>query len=103
MMSICVQYEGSVPPEYLSEFLSECETKPEIIYSGSGEFVTDGWNQRGWDSLLNTVQLIAERYNCITTLDCYYEDGDEMYCTSHTCDGDDTFITEKVDYREDEY
>ena len=104
-MSICVQYDGSVPSQYLDEFITQCKvdgSAPEQVWTTSGEFMTDGWNQRGWDNLLNCVKLIAEKYDCITTLDCYYSDGPTNYCTSYTCDGEVVIETENMEELEEE-
>ena len=104
-MSFCVQFDGKVPPEHLDEFISHCKvdgSAPEEVWVTSGEFMTDGWNNRGWDNLLNCVKITHEKHDCVTSLDCYYDDGDEMFCTSYTCDGDVVIETEKVERRDNE-
>ena len=100
-MSICVQYEGRVPVEYKEEFESLLSTSPETWYP-TGEWVTDGWNHRAWESLLDAIKEIADKHNCITTMDCYYDEGNEMYCTSYTCDGDTVTETESSETREED-
>ena len=99
-MSFCTQYEGQVPAEHLNEFLSLLTTQPETTYP-NGEWVTDGWNQRGWDELLTATQTIASKYNTNTSMDVYYEDGDTMYHDEYSCIGEDTIEHEYSEERED--
>ena len=100
-MGLCVQYEGSIPPQYKEEFESLLTTFPETWYP-TGEWVTDGWNHRGWEPLLDAIKEIADKHNCTTTMDCYLEEGDEMICTSYTCEGDRVTMTETSETREEE-
>ena len=100
-MGMCVGYQGSIPPQYKEEFISLLNHTPETFYD-TGEWVTDGWNHRGWEPLLTAIKTIAENHNCITTMNCYYDDGPEMYCTSYTCDGDTVTETEVMETREED-
>ena len=99
-MSLCVQYTGKIEPQYKEEFIAHCKviaSAPEI-WDDNGEWSTDGWNQRGWDGLLSATRIIAEKYDTIATLDCYYDEGLDAYCTSYTCDGIHETIQEFVEY-----
>ena len=97
-MSLCVQYQGSIPPQHQQHFITTLKeyTNSPVYFYENGEWETDGWNQRGWDDLLETTKFISETYHCNTEMRCYYYDGVD-YVTTYKCNDGECVETEEVD------
>ena len=102
-MSFCVQYEGQVPEQHKEEFCAMCKeygSAPEMWQGG--QFMTDNWNHRGWETLRQAVADLAETYDCVTQLDCSFMEGDTDYVTTYYHEGVEFYKENTLVVNEDE-
>ena len=98
-MSLCVQYQGSIPPQHQQHFITTLKeyTNSPVYFYENGEWETDGWNQRGWEPLLQSIKFLCSEHNVGGEMRCYYDDGDISYVTTYSLNGNECVETEEVD------